>query len=171
MIDRLRTLLKRRKMDLQPVAVEALLQDVVALVRGDAAWRHVAIELFVEPGLPDVSGDRVHLSQVLLNLIMNGMDAVMDLPPASRRVRVEGRRNPDGRVALTVGDSGPGIPPESASRIFEPFFTTKAAGMGIGLSVSRTIVDAHGGQISAGNAPGGGAVFRVLLLPAAGVAA
>jgi signal transduction histidine kinase len=162
-IDRLRTLLKRREMDFQPVAVEALLQDLAALVRGDAASRQVAIELKVEPGLPAVPGDRVHLSQVILNLIMNGMDAVMELPPASRRVRVEGRRGLAGEVEVTVSDCGPGFTAESASRLFEPFFTTKSAGMGIGLSVSRTIIDAHRGQIHATNAPEGGAVFHVTL--------
>jgi PAS domain S-box-containing protein len=167
-IDRLRTLLKRRQMDFQPVAVDALLQDVASLVRGDAVSRQVVIELAVEPGLPAVSGDRVHLSQVLLNLIINGMDAVMELPPASRRVRVEGRHDPAGMVEVTVSDSGPGIPPEAASRIFEPFFTTKEAGMGMGLSVSRTIVDAHGGRIGADTARGGGATFKVSLPALAG---
>lgn len=166
-IDRLRTLLKRRQMDFQAVDVEALLQDMVALVRGDAASRHVALELEVESGLPAVSGDRVHLSQVLLNLIMNAMDAVMDLPAGARRVRVAGRRSAAGSVEVTVSDTGTGIPAEAASRLFEPFFTTKPAGMGIGLSVSRTIVDAHGGQLSAGNAPEGGASFRVVLPAAA----
>lgn len=170
-IDRLRTLLKRRQLEFQPVDIEALLQDVVGLVRSDAASRHVALELTVEPGLPAVKGDRVHLSQVFLNLIINGMDAVMELPPAAREVRVEGRRSATGAVDITVCDSGVGIPAESAPRIFEPFFTTKPAGMGIGLSVSRTIVEAHGGQISAGNAPAGGAAFRVLLPVAAEVTA
>jgi signal transduction histidine kinase len=162
-IDRLRTLLKRREMDFQPVAIDALLQDVSALLRGDAASRRVAIDLSVEAGLPAVPGDRVHLSQVLLNLIINGMDAVMELPPARRRVRVEGRRGAAGEVEVTISDTGPGFPAESAARLFEPFYTTKSAGMGFGLSVSRTIVDAHGGQIRASNAPEGGAVFRVTL--------
>jgi PAS domain S-box-containing protein len=162
-IDRLRALLKRRKMDFQPVGSEALLQDVAALVRGDALSRQVAIELAVEAGLPAISGDRVHLSQVLLNLIINAMDAVMELPPAERRVRVEGRRNETGGVEVSVSDAGRGIPEESLARVFEPFFTTKSSGMGMGLTVSRTIVEAHGGRISVRNSSGGGAEFRVVL--------
>jgi signal transduction histidine kinase len=100
---------------------------------------------------------------VLLNLIINAMDAVMELPPAERRVRVEGRCNATGEVEVSVSDSGHGIPEESLARVFEPFFTTKSSGMGMGLAVSRTIVEAHGGRISVRNSSGGGAEFRVVL--------
>jgi signal transduction histidine kinase len=165
-IDRLRALLKRRQVDLQPVAIEALLKDVAALVQGDAAARRVAIDCSVEPDLPAIAGDRVHLFQVLLNLIINGMDAVMELSPADRRVSITGRRSAGGAVEIVVGDSGAGISPECLSRIFEPFFTTKSSGMGFGLSVSRTIVEAHGGKLSAENGPAGGAIFRVAFPPA-----
>jgi C4-dicarboxylate-specific signal transduction histidine kinase len=162
-IDRLRALLKRKQMDFQPVAVEAMLQDVIALVRVDAASKHVAVECEIEPRLSPVSGDRVHLSQVMLNLIINAMDAVTDLEPARRRIVVRCRRTPESEIELAVSDSGPGIPPENLTRVFEPFFTTKAAGMGMGLSVSRTIVEAHGGRLTAANLPQGGAEFRITL--------
>lgn len=162
-IDRLRALLKRRQMDLQPVAVEPMLQDVIALVRADAASRQVAVDCSVEPGLPQIAGDRVHLSQVLLNLIINAMDAVVSLEPGRRRVSVRARRAPESGVELAVSDSGPGIPPGDLARLFDAFFTTKASGMGMGLSISRTIVDAHGGRLSAANLPGGGAAFTVSL--------
>jgi len=164
-IDRMRALLKRRQLDLQPVAVEGLLNDVVTLVRSDAASRHVEVVCSAEKGLPPVMGDRVHLSQVLLNLIINGMDAVRERPVADRRVAVAARRGADGAVEIAVSDSGAGIPPDSLPRVFDPFFTTKATGMGIGLSVSKTIVDAHGGKIGAENGGAGGAVFRILLPP------
>jgi PAS domain S-box-containing protein len=162
-IDRLRALLKRRQLDLQPIPVDSLLQDVTALVRVDAASRYVPVRHAAEPGLPMISADRVHLSQVLLNLIINGMDAVMDRPAPQRWVEVRGRRVGTDAVELTVTDSGPGIPAEALPRVFEPFFTTKEQGMGMGLSISRAIVEAHGGRLTVENVPGGGAAFRMLL--------
>jgi two-component system sensor kinase FixL len=116
-----------------------------------------------QPGLPSIRGDRVHLSQVLINLLMNAMDAVTSAPPGDRRVSLEVNTASNGDIEIAVRDSGPGISPDVIERIFEPFFTTKTSGMGIGLSVSRTIVDAHGGKLWAENAPAGGAVFHVRL--------
>src|SRR5262245_35578119 len=165
-IDRLRAMLKRRQADLQPVAVDGLLQDVAALAGADAASRHVALECRIDPGLPPVSGDRVQLSQVLLNLVLNGMDAVADRPAMQRHVVLRGRHDGNGQVELSVTDSGHGIPRESVNRIFEPFYTTKANGMGMGLAISRTIVEAHGGRLAASNCAEGGAEFCVSL-PAA----
>lgn len=170
-IDRLRTLLKRRSLDAQPISVEGLVQDVASLVRSDAAARNVAIDYAIEPGLPLVSGDRVHLSQVLLNLIVNGMDAAVGDAAGRARVLVSACRCDEGSVELTVEDSGPGIPPGGEERIFEPFFTTKSGGMGMGLPVSRTIVEAHGGRLSVSAGRYGGAMFRMTLNGAAGAAA
>jgi len=160
-IDGLRKLLKRRQLEFAPIAVEGLLQDVASLLKTDAITRNVALECMSDPGLPAIRGDRVHLSQVLINLIMNGMDAVADLPVALRRVTVTAHAQGLDSIEIDVIDSGTGIPAEIIARIFEPFFTTKASGMGMGLSVSRTIVDAHGGKLWAENAPAGGAVFRL----------
>ncbi len=162
-IDRLRALLKRRQIVPQPIDLEALVNDVQSLVRADAVSRHVAIGWTVESGLPTVSGDRVHLSQVLINLIINAMDAVMELPPGQRHVTVGARRCRGEGVELNVTDSGPGIPAEHLARVFEPFFTTKDAGMGMGLSVCQTIVHAHHGLLTANNLPDGGAIFRIRL--------
>ena len=162
-IARLRSLLKRRQMDALPVAPDSMLGDVKALLRADAASRHVTIDWTVDPGLPAVFGDRVHLSQVLINLIFNAMDAVMERALPQRRVAVHARRGPPGAIEIAVRDSGPGIPAELLTRIFEPFFTTKADGMGMGLSVCRTILVAHGGSLTAENAQDGGAIFRVRL--------
>ena len=129
-IDRLRALLMRRQMDFQPLELDELVQDVLMLVRADSASRDVSIDFKLEPSLPRIKGDRVHLSQVLLNLILNAMDAVADLTPDRRRVAVGVGRSDELRIELYVADAGEGIPSDAAARIFEPFFTTKAAGMG-----------------------------------------
>ena len=167
-IDGLRALLKRRQMVSQTLFLDGLVNDVQAVIRADAVSRHVMIDWQVEPGLPPVAGDRVHLSQVLINLIINAMDAVMERAPADRRIAVQARRGAGQAVELSVSDSGPGIPPEILPRIFDPFYTTKDAGMGMGLSVCRTIVNAHRGTLTAENRPEGGATFRVSLDAAAG---
>jgi C4-dicarboxylate-specific signal transduction histidine kinase len=162
-IDRLRSLLKRRQLDLQPVAVEGLLHDVAELIRGDAAARQVSVNSVTAPGVPMVRADRVHLSQVLLNLIINAMDAVMELPVPERKVILFARPSGADAVQISVSDSGAGIPAEALLRLFDPFFTTKESGMGMGLSISRAIVDAHGGRLTAENNAGGGATFRIVL--------
>jgi two-component system sensor kinase FixL len=167
-IDRLRALLKRRQMVSQPLHLDALVNDVQAVIRADAASRHVTIDWQVETGLPPIAGDRVHLSQVLINLIINAMDAVMERAPADRRVAVQARRGDGQAVELCVSDTGHGIPPELLSRIFEPFYTTKESGMGMGLSICRTIVNAHRGALMAENRPEGGATFRISLDAVAG---
>ena len=166
-IDGLRKFLKRRELEMMPISVEALVQDVAMLLRSDAIVRNVMLECACKPGLPAIRGDKVHLSQVLINVVMNAMDAVEERPPARRYVHIQAGTDGNGYVELLVRDSGNGIDPVMMGRVFEPFFTTKLTGMGMGLSVSRTIVIAHGGKISAENAPEGGALFRVLLPVAA----
>jgi signal transduction histidine kinase len=117
----------------------------------------------MDPGLPPVMGDPVHLQQVLLNLVINAMDAVADLPDERRQVTVRAAHSGSGKVEFAVTDQGPGNESENIGRLFEPFFSTKASGMGIGLSISRTIIETHGGQIWAENNARQGATFRFTL--------
>lgn len=159
-IDRLHALLKRRPMDFQPVAMSALLQDVLMLVKVDAAKRGVTIETAFERSALVALGDRVHLSQVLINLIANGMDAMANLPEAERKIAVRVRTSNDESIEVAVTDAGPGVAPDMLTKIFQPFVTTKPAGMGMGLAISRTIVDAHRGRIWVENNAAGGATFR-----------
>ena len=162
-IDRMRGLLKRQTLDTGRLDVGALVGDVAALVRIDAATRLVKLDVDVPADLPHVRGDRVQIQQVLLNLVLNGMDALNGTRLEDRRVDVTVRLDSGQRVEITVGDAGLGIPAEGLARIFDPFFTTKPNGMGMGLAISRTIVEAHSGRLWAENRNGGGAVFRFTL--------
>jgi signal transduction histidine kinase len=162
MIDRMRALIKGGTVDRQPIALDDLIQDVFALARPQAASRRVALECSMQSDLPPVLGDRLQISQVLLNLLINGIDAVADGSADARRVIVEGRTT-SGRVEIAVLDSGPGIPADSIEQLFSSLYTTKSGGMGIGLALSRTIIEAHGGRLWAENDLRGGAAFRFIL--------
>jgi PAS domain S-box-containing protein len=165
-IDRLRSLLKRRDIESVPLVVNELLRDVVSLTRADAAARQVTLEIETLLNLPQVRADRVHLQQVLLNLLLNAMDALNDAPAGKKRVTLQAHRNGDNLVEIAVSDTGGGIAPDRLPQVFEPFFTTKAQGMGMGLAISRTIIEAHGGMIWAENNADGGATFRFTLAAA-----
>jgi signal transduction histidine kinase len=166
-IDRMRALLRREAVAMAPLDVREVLGDVAALLRPDAAARQVVLELAVPADLGPVRGDRVQIQQVLLNLILNAMDALDGLGDRSRSVSVTARRDEEGSVEFSVRDSGCGIAVDQLARIFEPFFTTKTKGIGMGLSLSRSLVEAHGGRLWAENNAGVGATFR-FTLPIAG---
>jgi len=125
--------------------------------------RKVAVRAEVDSCPLPIRGDRVHLQQVLLNLLVNGLDAAAANPSEERRVSVKASRNRGGDIEVSVCDNGPGIPPAQLPRLFEPFFTTKPDGMGMGISIARTIVQAHNGRIWAENNPEGGATFHFTL--------
>jgi two-component system, LuxR family, sensor kinase FixL len=150
-LQRLRKWLKQGQINMEVVRLHELAQDVVTLVRGDATIKRVAIDCTVPRTLPPVRADRVHLSQVLLNLTMNAIEAVSTQPGSQRHVSIEAHVGTDGNCEISVSDTGPGIPPDQLDHIFEPFVTAKSNGMGIGLSISRSIVEAHGGKLWAEN--------------------
>jgi two-component system, LuxR family, sensor kinase FixL len=162
-IDRMRALLKRNKLDTHPVEVSDLISDVVALVRADAVARGLKLEINVPVDLPPIRGDRVHLQQVLLNLILNGLDALNGTSREIRLVNVSARLDETHCIEIAVSDTGHGIPVEKLQQVFDAFFTTKSNGMGMGLPISRTIIEAHAGRLWAENNTGGGAVFRFTL--------
>jgi signal transduction histidine kinase len=166
-IRRMRQLLQKRELESQPVDLNDVAQDTVAIARPDARSRQIQLDLELGNGMPRTTGDRVHLQQVVLNLLMNAIDAVAKTPVERRRVRVLTSHG-DGEVRLAVVDAGTGIPTERLSEIFEPFFTTKSggAGMGMGLAIARSIVEAHAGRMAAENNTGGGATVW-FSLPAA----
>jgi PAS domain S-box-containing protein len=161
-IDRMRALLKRHELEVIRLDVGDVIGDVMTLMRADAVSRHVKLDLDIAGDLPPVRGDRVHLQQVLLNLVFNGMDA-LNGTQGDRRVTVTARPNGNRTVEIAVGDTGPGIPADMLATIFDPFFSTKRDGMGMGLSISRTIIEAHGGQLWAESNHVQGATLRFTL--------
>ena len=161
-IDRMRALLKRREFQWSELDLNALAEEVASLVRLDAETRKVKLALDLAPSTLLVRGDRVQLQQVLLNLLLNAMDAMNESVEEERRVSVSTRLI-DGQAEVTVRDTGPGVSEESLKHLFEPFFTTKPNGMGMGLAISQTIIGVHGGRITAENNRDRGAAFRVTL--------
>ena len=162
-ISRLRAFLQRDPTERRELDLNAMVSEVFRFLSVQALTHDV--ELVTEPSPTDIriKGDKVQLQQAILNLVVNGIDAVAHLP--DKRRRVVGRTGlADGNLALvSVADAGDGILADKVAEIFQPFFTTKAQGMGVGLSIAHTIVEAHGGRIWAENAPSGGAVFHVTL--------
>jgi signal transduction histidine kinase len=144
-----------------PVAVGALLEELAARVESQARAASIAVRVSVPEPAPVVVADRRHLEQVLLNLVLNALQA---MSPGGT-VTMEARTARD-RVEIAVADTGPGIPPEALPRIFDPYFTTRPAGLGLGLTIARRIVEAHGGSLDVASPPGQGARFSVRL-PAA----
>ena len=163
-IQRLRALLSRHQVERQAFELNAVLDDVASLLRGEARRRQlrIAFKHAMKPVM--VAGDRIQIEQVLINLILNAMDAVVGIADDRRTtVVVAVEQIADGMVVVSVRDRGPGIAVEHLPKIFDSFFSTKRDGMGLGLSIARTIVDAHAGRIVAENAAGGGALFQVEL--------
>jgi PAS domain S-box-containing protein len=162
-INRMRSLLQRHILEFEPISLEQLLDQVTTLIAPEMLARRVKLQPQLPPALPPVRGDRVHLQQVLLNILVNGADAMKDCDVENRRIHVQARRVDDQTVEVAVRDFGHGVPQEKLDHIFDAFFTTKSNGMGMGLAISKTIVDAHGGRIWAENNPDGGATFRFTL--------
>jgi signal transduction histidine kinase/integral membrane sensor domain MASE1 len=161
-IQRLREFLRKGDADFSPLDMNGLLRDVVKLVASDAVIRNVTLALDLGPEATAVNGDRVQLQQLILNLLLNAMEAVAEASPEKRVVTIRSRIE-ERVVHLEVQDTGPGLQEGVADVIFEPFYTTKAAGMGMGLSIARSIVEAHGGKIRAANNAAGGASFHVVI--------
>jgi signal transduction histidine kinase/integral membrane sensor domain MASE1 len=162
-IQRLRQLFKRGQIQRQPMAANELVGDALRLAQSELAGHAIDVRTELADDLPPISGDRVQLQQLLLNLIANACNAMADVAPAGRRLLVRTAAADGDGVRVTVADSGAGIPPECLPRIFEPFFTTRAEGMGLGLTVCRTIISGHRGQLWAENNLDHGASFHFVV--------
>jgi PAS domain S-box-containing protein len=157
-IQRLRSLLKKSVPEIKPIDINALINETVALIATDATVRNDVLKIELDSDLPFVLGDRIQLQQVLLNLISNSFDA-MENSPDPREILISTSRKDTGTIKVAVKDSGCGIPAKNMSKLFTHFFTSKPDGLGMGLSISRSIIEAHGGALDVKNNPDRGATF------------
>jgi PAS domain S-box-containing protein len=162
-IQRLRGLLKKGESKFESVDLNKLVEATIALLRHEAIARRVSVETELAASLPPVLGDSVQLQQVLLNLIMNAMDAMVSTPDALRQIKIWTRVTASGTVEVCLKDRGPGIKPADSKRVFVPFYTTKDRGLGLGLSICSTIIEKHGGKIDLRNDEAGGALAEFSL--------
>jgi two-component system sensor kinase FixL len=158
-IRQLRRLVKKDGIQLETLDLNQLIHDAVRLLHSDTLIRKVQIVLDLDGDLAPTRGDGVQLQQVLFNLLLNAFDAMKDVPEGERTVCIRTRQRDSGGIQIEVSDRGTGIRPEMLARLFEPFQTTKQEGLGLGLSISRSIVEAHGGRLCATNNADRGATF------------
>ena len=161
-VQRIRAIAKRTEPEKARLDINELIHDVARLVEREAAAYGASLDLELEPALPAVIGDRVQLQQVMINLVINAFQAMSSTTDRPRELLIRSQRYGDGRVLVAVVDSGIGIEAKNADKLFKTFFTTKPSGMGMGLSICRSIVEAHGGQVSAVNNAGLGATFQLI---------
>ena len=166
-ISRIRSLLQKGAQERVELDINQIIEEVIVLLRAELTRNHLTLQTDLGLDLPRLSGDRVQLQQVVINLIMNGIDAMRNLTDRPRQLIIKSMKHADG-VLVQILDSGPGVDPEEADRIFEPFFTTKSEGIGLGLSISRSIVESHGGRLWAERVSNG-ALFQFVLPESDGV--
>jgi signal transduction histidine kinase len=161
-IRRMRSLLKKAPFEVKNIDLNDLVRETVEFLSALAIARKVELVSVITPDALPILGDRIQLQQVILNLVVNGIDAMRDTPSENRMISIRTSRI-ENFAQLSVSDRGSGIPEDKLKEVFEPFFTSKAEGMGMGLSIARTIIEAHHGLISANNRDHGGATFRIEL--------
>jgi C4-dicarboxylate-specific signal transduction histidine kinase len=163
-VSHLREFVRKEAPSSTPCDVRDILDDAVHLVEADARRQGVEILVVAEKSLPEVEVNRVQIQQVMINLLTNALEAMRESSASPAEIAIEAVRRDDGHLEVRVSDTGCGLPPIEPEQLFAPFFTTKADGLGMGLTISQSIVLAHGGKLSARARPGGGATF-VLTLP------
>jgi PAS domain S-box-containing protein len=162
-IRRVRALAKKTDMEKSPLDVNLVVNEAIALVQGELVRHRVLLRAELAPALPRILGDRIQLQQVIINLLMNGIEAMEPMMDRPRELVVRSGQDETDEIILTVTDRGIGISAENANRMFSAFFTTKSGGLGMGLSICRSIVEAHGGRMSASSNEGPGATFQMVL--------
>jgi PAS domain S-box-containing protein len=162
-IRRIRALVTKTDIDMVPLDINEVVNEVLALVQRELTSHRILLRTELEPALPSILGDRVQLQQVVINLVMNGIEAMQAVTDRPRELLIRSRRDETDQVLVSVTDSGVGISAENAERLFDAFFTTKSSGLGVGLSICRSIVEVHGGRLSASPNEGTGATFKFVL--------
>jgi C4-dicarboxylate-specific signal transduction histidine kinase len=159
----IQALFRRAAPERTRVSINEVIEETLDLIRGDVLRNNVSLQTELGSQLPPVLGDRVQLQQVVLNLVMNGIEAMRTLDDRTRQLRIRSARDDANQVVIAIADSGPGIDPQVVGRVFEPFYTTKPQGIGMGLAISRSIIEAHGGRIWAEPTTPHGATFQCAL--------
>jgi len=159
-IDRVRALFKKTAPQREPVNINELIREIALLLQNEISRHSVAVHLGLAENLPEVMADRVQLQQVLMNLMLNAIEAMQGV---SAHLEINSQQTDDGQLLIAVSDTGLGLPTEKADQIFDAFFTTKPQGTGMGLAISRSIVESHGGRLWASSNSGRGATFRFTL--------
>jgi signal transduction histidine kinase len=162
-IRRVRALANKTDIEKVPLDVNDVVREAIALVQREFISHRASLRMELAPALPMILGDRVQLQQVIINLVMNGIEAMQSVTDQPRELVVGSHQDETHRVLVTVTDSGVGISAENADRLFNAFFTTKSGGMGMGLSICRSIIEAHGGRMSTADSVGPGARFQFTL--------
>ena len=162
-IRRLRTLFRNAELEMTSLDINRLINDTLEIIKSEVIMRKVSIKIESDKTLPPVIGDPIQLQQVILNLVMNASEAMANLEFNSRKVTIALEREDEKNVKIAIQDCGIGIAENKIDRLFEPFYTTKRDGLGMGLSISRSIIETHGGQLWAQNNPDGGATFYLTL--------
>jgi C4-dicarboxylate-specific signal transduction histidine kinase len=166
-IDRIRAFIKKAPARKDPLQINDAIREVIALTHGEVVKQGVSVRTQLAEGVPRIRGDRVQLQQVIINLIINAIEAMSGVGKASRGLLIGTGQEASGGVLVSVRDSGPGLDVEDLSRLFDAFYTTKPGGMGMGLSICRSIIEGHGGLIWASRNVGPGATLQ-FTLPVAG---
>jgi len=159
----IRALARKAPLSMEAVDINGMIDGVIVLTRGELQRHGISLATDLDPSVGSVVGDRIQLQQVVLNLILNAAEAMGSATDAPRSLHLRSERLEDGKTMVSVTDSGPGVDPLRRDQIFDAFFTTKTAGLGMGLSICRSIVEAHGGRIWAESPPERGATLRVEL--------
>jgi PAS domain S-box-containing protein len=162
-VRRVRALASKSDIEKVPLDLNTAVRDVIALVQREVSSQRVSLRTELEPALPRILGDRVQLQQVIINLVMNGIEAMQQVTDRPREMVIRSRQCEARQALVSVTDCGVGISAESANRLFNPFFTTKSSGLGMGLSICRSIVEAHGGRLSVSGNEGPGATLQFVL--------
>jgi signal transduction histidine kinase len=162
-IERIRALIKKAPPRKDALEINGAILEVIALTRGEISKNRVSVQTQLAEGLPLIQGDRVQVQQVILNLIINAVEAMSAVSEGTRELLISTGKDASGGVLVAVRDSGPGLNPENFDRLFDAFYTTKPGGMGMGLSICRSIVEAHGGRIWASRTAAPGTVLQCIL--------